>query len=104
MISFNQALQYASSNTMTSSFPLTKSQFQQLDKLNSFAVHQASNNDEVRIMPAKMIPFYNRIDIGILLCFLDICLTHSKINYYRTLYSDCDDDAEMILNAVYKLK
>ncbi len=56
------------------------------------------------IMPAKMVPFYNRIDIGILLCFLDICLTHSNINYEKTLFSDCDDDVEMILNAVYKLK
>lgn len=56
------------------------------------------------IMPAKMVPFYNRIDIGILLCFLDICLTHININYEKTLFSDCDDDVEMILNAVYKLK
>ena len=56
------------------------------------------------IMPAKMVPFYNRIDIGILLCFLDICLTRSNINYEKILFSDCDDDVEMILNAVYKLK
>ena len=55
MISLKQAVAYASSNVMTSSFPFTKSQFKELEKLNLFAIHQASNNDEVRSMPAKMI-------------------------------------------------
>lgn len=55
------------------------------------------------IMPADKVSFYNRIDIGIFLCFLDICLEHNGINYLRTLHSDDGVDDEYILNAEYKL-
>ena len=55
------------------------------------------------IMPADMVPFYNRIDIGIFICFMDICLAHNGIGYERTLYSDAGDDKEFSLNAKYRL-
>ena len=53
------------------------------------------------IMPADMVPFYNRIDIGIFICFMDICLEHSGIGFEKTLYSDDGDDRELVLNAKY---
>lgn len=53
------------------------------------------------IMPADMVSFYNRIDIGIFICFMDICLDHSRIGFERTLYSDPGDDQEFVLNAKY---
>ena len=53
------------------------------------------------IMPAGMVPFFNRIDIGIFICFMDICLEHSGIGFEKTLYSDNGEDKEFVLNAKY---
>ena len=56
------------------------------------------------IMPADMVSFYNRIDIGIFICFMDICLGHNGVGFVKTLYSDAgDDDKELVLNAKYSL-
>ena len=53
------------------------------------------------IMPADMVSFYNRIDIGIFICFMDICLEHSGIAFERKLYSDDGENKETVLNAEY---
>ena len=54
------------------------------------------------IMPADKVLFYNRIDIGIFICFMDLCLEHNGIGFEKTLYSDADD-VELVLNAKYRL-
>ena len=54
------------------------------------------------IMPANKVSFYNRIDIGIFMCFLDICLENKGIEFKRELFCDNGADDEMNLNAVYK--
>ena len=56
------------------------------------------------IMPASMVPFYNRIDIGIFLYFLELCFEHKGIKFERELFSDPGDNKEFNLNAIYKLK
>ena len=55
------------------------------------------------IMPVDMVSFYNRIDIGIFICFMDICLAHNGIGFEKKLYSDAGDDKEFVLNARYRL-
>lgn len=55
------------------------------------------------IMPVAEVSFYNRIDIGIFLCFLDLCFIHNNINYDRTLYNDYSNDNEKTLVAIYKM-
>ena len=55
------------------------------------------------IMPADRVAFYNRIDIGIFLCFMEICLEHQGIEYQRELFTDAGDDDELTLNARYSL-
>ena len=55
------------------------------------------------IMPAEKVSFYNCIDIGIFICFLDICLGHSGIGFEKKLYSDDGEDKEFVLNAKYTL-
>ena len=56
------------------------------------------------IMPAELVSFYNRIDMGIFLCFMELCLGHSGVGFEKTLYSDAgDDDKELVLNAKYRL-
>ena len=37
------------------------------------------------IMPANKVSYYNQIDIGIFLCFLELCLQHEKIEFDREL-------------------
>ena len=55
------------------------------------------------IMPADKVSFFNRIDIGIFICFMDICLGHNGVRFEKTLYSDAgDDDKELVLNAKYR--
>ena len=55
------------------------------------------------IMPADKVSFYNRIDMGIFICFMDICLGHCGIDFEKKLYSDDGEDKELVLNAVYRL-
>lgn len=54
------------------------------------------------IMPRDKVLYYNRIDIGIFLLFLDLCLAKDGIGYERTLYPD-DTDEEFNKVAEYKL-
>ena len=55
------------------------------------------------IMPAAKVSFYNRIDIGIFICFMDICLEHCGIGFEKKLYLGDGEDKEFVLNAVYRL-
>lgn len=55
------------------------------------------------IMPIDKVIYYNRIDIGIFLQFLELCLKHSNIKYQVQLYSDIEDK-ENVLVAKYSLK
>ena len=55
------------------------------------------------IMPVDKVTFYNQIDMGIFLCFLDLCLMHEGIAYEAEIYTDNGQDGEKTLNAVYKM-
>ena len=54
-------------------------------------------------MPTGLVSFYNRIDMGIFLLFLEICLDHSGVIFKRELFPD-DGTQELTLNAKYTLK
>ena len=69
---------------------------------NGLKVYRYKKPGKRGIMPVDKVTFYNRIDIGIFLCFLDICLTHAGKLFERKLYIDnADDDTEKILVAEY---
>ena len=56
------------------------------------------------IMPADKVAHYNRIDIGIFLCFLELCLMQNDIKYERELFTDtAENDCEEVLTAKYRL-
>jgi len=55
------------------------------------------------IMPVDRVKYYNQIDIGIFLCFLELCLRKNNIKFARTLYVEENVDNEKILTAVYKI-
>lgn len=56
------------------------------------------------IMPKDKVIYYNQIDIGIFLCFLDLCLQNNNIDYDKILYTEKNYENEKNLIAVYKMK
>ena len=56
------------------------------------------------IMPKDKVIYYNQIDIGIFLCFLELCLNHNNINYKKELYIEKDHESEYNLTAKYRLE
>lgn len=57
----------------------------------------------VGIMPAAAVSYFNRIDIGIYLCILEICMQKNGIEFERTLFADDGGDAELTKVAVYRI-
>lgn len=55
------------------------------------------------IMPKDKVAFYNQIDMGIFLLFLEVSLAHEMLNYTRELFADVSEDHEKVLKAVYTL-
>ena len=56
------------------------------------------------IMPKDKVIYYNQIDIGIFLCFLELCLENNNIEYERKLYVEGNYENEIKLTATYKIK
>ena len=54
------------------------------------------------IMPAKAVAYFNRIDIGIFLCILEICMAEKQMEFHRTLFIDSADE-EYVKVAEYRL-
>ena len=52
------------------------------------------------IMPKDKVIYYNQIDIGIFLCFLELCLEHNNMKYKRELFVEEDHDSEYNLTAI----
>ena len=56
------------------------------------------------IMPASAVSYFNRIDMGIYLCILEICLYKNQIGFERELFVDNGGDDELTKNAVYNIR
>ena len=72
-------------------------------KDNSLKVYRYKKQGMRGIMPTDKVSFYNQIDIGIFLCFLDLCLEHNGILCDARLFEDSGADVEKTLIAVYKI-
>ena len=70
---------------------------------NELKVHRYRKPGKRGIMPVDMVNYYNQIDIGIFLCFLELCLSKNDIKYKRTLYVEENVDNEKNLTATYKI-
>lgn len=55
-------------------------------------------------MPKNMVIYYNQIDIGIFLCFLELCLENDNIEYERNLFVEENHENEHNLTAKYRIK
>ena len=71
------------------------------DKLD---VYRYKKSGKFGIMPRDMIVYYNQIDIGIFLCFLELCLNKKNISFDRTLFVESDVLKEKNKIATYVLK
>lgn len=72
-------------------------------KEDELKVYRYHNKDKRGIMPKAAVKYYNQIDIGIFLCFLELCLNNKEIKYERNIYEEEDHDGELNLTAVYKI-
>lgn len=72
-------------------------------KNKKLSVYRYSKSGRVGIMPPGKSLFYNQIDIGIFMCFLELCLNENCIKYSRKLYIDNQKFDENVLNAVYSI-
>lgn len=52
-------------------------------------------------MPADKVSYYNQIDMGIFLCFLDVCLEHNDMDFECTYFVDNGSDEEKTIVATY---
>ena len=55
------------------------------------------------IMPKDRVIYYNQIDIGIFLCFMELCLEHNNINYKKEIFVEENHENENNLTAIYHL-
>ena len=71
---------------------------------NTLEVYRYKKEGKRGIMPKALVDFYNQIDIGIFIYFLELCLNHESISYERTIHLENTDDKEYYLNATYTIK
>ena len=71
---------------------------------NELKVYRYVKDGKRGIMPRNMVDYYSQIDIGIFLCFLDLCLIKNNLKYKRNLFVSKNIDDEKKLTAIYKVK
>lgn len=55
------------------------------------------------IIPKDKLPYYNSIDMGVFLCFMEITLIHNHYKFKRILYTIPKSDEELIKIVEYKI-
>ena len=70
---------------------------------NELKVYRYRKPGKRGIMPIDMVKYYNQIDIGIFLCFLELCLNKNNIKFERSLFVEENVDNEKNLTAIFKL-
>ena len=70
---------------------------------NKLEVYRYSKKGKIGIIPKNMVTHYNQIDIGIFLCFLELCLNHNKLNMIEHFIDD-NSQNEINLTALYNIK
>ena len=70
---------------------------------NEIKVYRYRKEGKRGIMPKDMVIYYNQIDIGIFLCFLELCLERNNIKYKKELFIEEDHEKENNLTAIYHI-
>ena len=72
------------------------------EKFGNLEVHRYNGSAEGDYS-SRVYNYFNHIDIGIMMCFLEIVLEHEDIEFSRKVYDDCDRLSIEVLNAKYQL-
>ena len=72
-----------------------------IHKDKTLEVYRYKSPKKKWVMPQEGVVHYNHIDIGIFLCFLELCLLNENISFERELLVD-DKDEEMNLVCKYR--
>lgn len=71
---------------------------------NILSVYRYKKQGRIGIMPPKAALYFNRIDMGIYLFILEVCLRHAGIDFSSEQFTDtADETAEKTLIAKYKI-
>lgn len=70
---------------------------------NTLKVYRYQKPGKRGIMPKDKVTYYNRIDIGIFLCFLELCLEHNGIEFECRHFVDDSTDKEKTIVQEYDL-
>lgn len=70
---------------------------------DTLKIYRYRKPGRIGIMPADMVSVMNRIDMGIFIRFLELCLQHENQKYTRELFVDEGLDNELTINAQYVL-
>ena len=71
---------------------------------NELKIYRYRKEGKRGIMPKDRVIYYNQIDVGIFLCFLELCLDKNSIKYDKELYVEENYENEKNLTAIYKIK
>ena len=72
-------------------------------KENELMIYRYRKQGKRGIMPKDKVIYYNQIDVGIFLYFVELCLEHENIKYDRELFKEEDHESEMNLTAIYRI-
>lgn len=73
------------------------------NKDSKLFVYRKTKSMKVGIMPKKAAIYYNQIDMGIFMCFLELCLIHEGVEFKRENVKDSLEFDIPQLNAIYTL-
>ena len=71
---------------------------------NEIKVYRYRKEGKRGIMPKDKVIYYNQIDIGIFLCFLELCFLHNHVQYDREIFVEKNHELEYNLVADYLIK
>lgn len=70
---------------------------------NILKIYRYRKSGRIGIMSSDMVSVMNRIDMGIYIRFLELCLQHENYGFSRELFVDEGTDRELTINAQYAL-
>ena len=73
-------------------------------KEKELKVYRYKKHGKRGIMPLDKVIYYNQIDMGIFLCFLELALENNNLEYDKSIFIEENHESEKNLVAKYKIK
>lgn len=71
---------------------------------NKLNIYRYKKEGKRGIMPKNMVNYYNQVDVGIFLCFVELCLMKNNIKYEKEIYVEKNIEDNKNLTATYKIE